>query len=51
MLDLGCGTATLTILNKRHHPNPEVIGIDLDPSVLAIARSKAVGVGAAIEFS
>lgn len=40
LLDLGCGTATLTILLKQLHPTVDVIGIDGDPNVLAIARAK-----------
>jgi len=41
VLDLGCGTGTLTILVKQMHPDAEVIGIDGDPRILAIARAKA----------
>ncbi len=41
ILDLGCGTATLTILVKQKHPDTRVAGIDGDKSVLAIARAKA----------
>jgi len=40
VLDIGCGTATLTILIKKAHPEAEVIGIDGDPKVLEIAKSK-----------
>ncbi|MDO8686508.1 MAG: methyltransferase domain-containing protein, partial [Clostridiales bacterium] len=40
ILDLGCGTATLTILIKKFHPDAEVIGLDGDPKILEIARSK-----------
>jgi len=40
LLDLGCGTATLTILVKQLHPGVDVVGIDGDPNVLAIARAK-----------
>ena len=41
VLDLGCGTATLTILVKQTHTDAEVIGLDGDPSVLEIGRAKA----------
>jgi len=41
VLDLGCGTATLTILLKQTHPSAEVIGIDGDPTILEIAHAKA----------
>ena len=41
VLDLGCGTATLTILIKQIHPDSEVVGLDGDPKILEIARKKA----------
>lgn len=41
VLDLGCGTATLTILIKEVHPESEVVGLDADQEVLRIARDKA----------
>lgn len=40
VLDLGCGTATLTIMMKKAQPKAEVIGLDGDPGILDIARSK-----------
>ena len=40
VLDLGCGTGTLTILIKRAHPEAEVIGLDGDPEILEIASAK-----------
>ncbi len=40
VLDIGCGTATLTILIKKIHPDADVIGLDGDPKILEIARSK-----------
>lgn len=40
ILDLGCGTATLTIMIKNAQPEAEVIGLDIDPKILALARSK-----------
>lgn len=42
VLDLGCGTATLTILIKQAHPETEVIGLDNDPGILEIASSKVL---------
>lgn len=45
VLDLGCGTATLTILLKQVHPQAEVHGLDADPRALEIAKRKAVGTG------
>ncbi len=40
VLDLGCGTATLTILLKKMHPEAEVIGLDGDDKALTIAHRK-----------
>jgi len=45
VLDLGCGTATLTILTKRLHPQAEVIGLDGDPKILEIAAGKIARAG------
>jgi len=41
VLDLGCGTGTLTILIKQIHPEVEVFGLDGDKNVLQMARRKA----------
>lgn len=40
VLDVGCGTATLAILIKKAHPEAEVTGLDGDPNILEIARTK-----------
>ena len=40
VLDLGCGTATLTILLKKAYPDSEIIGLDADKKILEIASSK-----------
>ena len=48
VLDLGCGTATLTILIKQIRPEAEVTGLDGDPRVLEIGRVKAAKMGVAI---
>jgi len=45
VLDLGCGTATLTILIKKTHPEAEVTGLDIDPKILEIAKSKVAKAG------
>ena len=45
VLDLGCGTGTLTLLIKSHYPKAEVFGLDADPKVLAVARAKAAKAG------
>lgn len=43
VLDLGCGTGTLTLMLKRAHPEAEIIGMDGDTGVLEIARQKSRG--------
>jgi len=50
VLDLGCGTATLTLFLKQAHPEAEVIGLDADPRALEIARAKAGRVGVHIKL-
>ena len=50
VLDLGCGTATLTILLKQRQPQSTVVGLDGDPVVLARARNKAAEAGVDISF-
>lgn len=45
VLDLGCGTGTLTLLVKRLHPGAEVLGVDADPRALESARRKAEKLG------
>jgi len=41
VLDLACGTGTLTILLKQNQPSAEIVGIDGDPKILALAKEKA----------
>jgi len=48
VLDLGCGTATLTILIKQMQPEAVVVGLDGDPKVLEIARRKVAQAGVEI---
>lgn len=50
VLDLGCGTGTMTIWIKQQHPETRVIGLDLDPAILNMARAKAERAGMEIEF-
>jgi SAM-dependent methyltransferase len=50
VLDVGCGTATLTLLVKQEHPDAEVRGIDGDPKILAIAKAKAEKAGRDVTF-
>jgi ubiquinone/menaquinone biosynthesis C-methylase UbiE len=50
VLDLGCGTGTLTIQIKRFLPQIELFGLDGDPAVLQIARQKAEAAGVEIRW-
>ncbi|HRJ59128.1 MAG TPA: class I SAM-dependent methyltransferase [Anaerolineales bacterium] len=43
VLDLGCGTGTLTLMLKRAHPEAQVTGMDGDSQILDIARNKSRG--------
>jgi ubiquinone/menaquinone biosynthesis C-methylase UbiE len=51
VLDLGCGTGTLTILIKKTHPDAKVVGLDGDPKILNIARTKAAKAGMELTFN
>lgn len=51
VLDVGCGTGTLTILIKQLHPAAEIVGVDGDPRVLQIATVKAIQTGASIGWN
>ena len=51
ILDLGCGTATLTLQIKRAVPHAHVCGVDGDPKILAIARAKARKAGLEIQLA
>jgi SAM-dependent methyltransferase len=50
VLDLGCGTGTLTILAKQIAPRADVTGLDGDPQVLRIAQNKASQAGVLIHW-
>jgi SAM-dependent methyltransferase len=50
VLDFGCGTGTLTLLMKRSHPTIRVVGLDVDPRILEIARKKIAAAGADVEL-
>ena len=50
VLDLACGTGTLTILLKKTFSQAEITGIDGDPKILEIAKTKAKKAGTRIQF-
>jgi len=50
VLDIGCGTGSLTIQLKRRHPETDVVGLDPDPKALARARRKAARAAVSIHL-
>ena len=50
ILDIGCGTGTMTVWIKQQFPGARVIGLDLDPAILGMARDKATRSGVNVEF-
>lgn len=50
VLDIGCGTATLTLLIKQACPDCEVTGLDGDKSILGFARRKIERAGLSIRL-
>jgi ubiquinone/menaquinone biosynthesis C-methylase UbiE len=50
ILDIGSGTGTMSIMIKKAYPTAEVTGLDGDPQILEIARSKARSLGLQIQF-
>lgn len=51
LLDLACGTATLTIALKKKFPKAKIYGLDGYAKILNIARRKAAASGAEINFT
>lgn len=50
VLDLGCGTGSLSVWAKRAHPDADVVGVDGDPAVLARAARRALQAGTTVRF-
>ena len=50
ILDVGCGTGSLSILIKQMAPAADIVGLDGDSQILEIARSKAKIDGLKIHF-
>ena len=51
VLDVACGTGTLSIWAKQRQPIAEMVGVDGDPAVLSIAERKAKVAGVAFVFN
>lgn len=51
VLDVGCGTATLTVEIKRSQPKTEVVGLDGDPEVLRRAADKIAAAGVIVSLA
>lgn len=45
ILDLGCGTGTLTLMIQKQQPLARLTGLDADEDALNIARKKALALG------
>lgn len=51
VLDLACGTGTLTVALQREQPDAEIHALDGDERILTTARQKAQVAGAQIRFT
>ena len=50
VLDLACGTGTLTIWIKQHQPQADIYGVDGDPAILTLAARKAQKANVTVRF-
>ena len=51
ILDLGCGTGSMTVPLKQAFPGAVVTGLDLSPYMLAVAEDRASQAGVEIEWA
>jgi ubiquinone/menaquinone biosynthesis C-methylase UbiE len=42
ILDFGCGSLTLSIMGKAMYPNAQFFGVDVDPKIIDIAKTKVI---------
>jgi protein-S-isoprenylcysteine O-methyltransferase Ste14/predicted nicotinamide N-methyase len=45
VLDVGCGTGTLALMAATRAPSARIVGLDVDPDILSIARRKVAEAG------
>jgi ubiquinone/menaquinone biosynthesis C-methylase UbiE len=50
VLDLGCGTGTLAVMVKQAVPGADVVGLDADPQMLNVAKSKSARENILVQF-
>jgi ubiquinone/menaquinone biosynthesis C-methylase UbiE len=50
ILDLGCGTGSMTFLLKQAFPSAQITGLDLSPYMLAVAEDRSSRSGIEIEW-
>ncbi|MCW5600404.1 class I SAM-dependent methyltransferase [Nitrosomonas sp.] len=50
VLDMGCGTGTLSLMIKQSQPNAKVHGLDIDPQILDMANKKVRQTGSHIDL-
>ena len=50
IVDVGCGTGSLSVLLGRVEPGAQIIGLDPDREVLALARDKADAAGVTVDW-